>query len=204
VKVIQCEQGSPEWFKARRGLPTASRFDMIITPKTCKISASQDRLINQLIAETFANEWPDTDGYVSPAMEHGKQTESTARALYEFENNLDVQQVGLCVSDCGRFGGSPDGLIGDDGGIEIKCPDATTHVGYLRDGVLPSDYRCQVHGYLVITGRKWWDFISYCEGLPAFVVRVVPDDFTAALTQELDHFCERYRVELEKIRAKFN
>ncbi len=98
------------------------------------------------------------------------------------------------------FGGSPDAFVGDDGGAEIKCPNATTHVGYIRAGVLPDNYKCQVHGYMVVTGRLWWDFFSYHPGLRPFHLRVVSDDFTRKLADELGRFAAR----LNEARAKFD
>ena len=203
MKVIQCEQKSKEWWDARRGLPTASEFDSIITPKTLKASASQDRYICKLIAETYANIWPDESGYVSPAMNNGVECETRARSWYEFEYDCEVEQVGICISDCGRFGCSPDGLVGDDGGLEIKCPTMETQARYLIEDVLPAEYRCQVHGELMVTGRKWFDFVSYCEGMPTFCIRVVPDDFTEALRREVELFCNRYAKALEVIKSKW-
>ena len=201
MKIVECIQCSPEWWLARRGVPTASDFDKILTPKTQKASASQEPFINQLIAERFATVWPDESGFVSSAMANGIENEPIARAWYEFEHDCDVTEVGFCLSDCGRFGCSPDGLVGDEGGIELKCPSLETHVKYLREGVLPAEYRCQVHGEILVTGRAWFDFVSYAEGLPPFCIRVVPDEFTKQLGDELSRFCDRYATELAKIEA---
>jgi len=202
MKVFDCLQGSKQWHDSRRGVPTASRFDMILQPHKCKPSASQDRLINQLIAETYSNIWPEVAGYISPAMDHGTKTESTARARYELETDIDVQQVGFCLSDCGRFGCSPDGLVGSDGGVEIKCPERATHVQYVRDGVLPLEYKAQIHGCLIVTGRAWWDFWSYAENLPSFKIRVYPDDFTKLLHEEVLRFVDKYQAALSAIEEK--
>lgn len=202
MKVIECEQKSKEWWGARRGVPSASEFHKIITPKTNKPSAQQDGYICKLIAEKYANIWPDESGFVSPAMQHGIDNEEAARLFYEFDNDLDVTQVGFCLSDCGRFGCSPDGLIGDDGGLEIKVPSLETQARYLLEGVLPPEYACQVHGSLAVTGRKWWDFVSYSEQLPTFKIRVEPDDFTKLLHDEVLKFVEKYRRALEVIQSK--
>ena len=202
MNAIECAQRSDAWFAARRGLPTCSRFDSILTPKTGKPAAAQGKLINELIAESVC---PPDQGlirpkYTSEEMEYGMKLEAEARCSYELEHAVGkVSEVGFVLHDSGLFGGSPDALVGDDGGVEIKCPNAATHVGYVRDNVLPSDYRCQVHGYLVVTGRAWWDFWSYCRNFDPFLLRVTRDDFTAKLEDELFAFCERYNVE----RAKF-
>jgi hypothetical protein len=203
AEAVNVAQRSEEWFAARRGLPTCSRFDMILTPKTGKPASAQETLINQLIAESVL---PPEDGllrrnFTTPEIEQGMILEAEARCAYELEhaNGAAVTEVGFLRSACGRFGGSPDALVGDEGGVEIKCPQAATHVGYLRAGELPPEYRCQVHGYLVVTGRPWWDFFSYARSFPPLRVRVVADDFTAKLAAELDAFCTRYAAE----RAKF-
>ena len=202
MKIIDVEQRSPDWWKCRRGIPTASGFDMIIQPIKMGPSTSQEKYINRLIAERFSTIWPVEGGYVSPEMSHGIETEQTAREVYEMAHGVTVQQVGFCLSDDGRFGCSPDGLVGDDGGIEVKCPLPETHVKYLRDGKLPDDYKTQVHGELLVTGRQWWDFISYSEGLPTFQIRVVRGDFTTLLGEYVKSFCDKLDAAIEQIRER--
>lgn len=198
MKTIDFPQRSPEWFEARRGLPTASRFDQILTPAKGEPSKAQETLINELIAECLTEAGEDRR---TAAMEAGNLLEDEARAAYELDHaeGLSVQQVGLLLEDSGRFGGSPDSLVGEDGGLEIKCPIAATQVAYVRAGLLPSDYRCQVHGHLVVTGRAWWDFFSYHRGLPSLRVRVTRDEFTDKLSVELGKFCAKYN----EARARF-
>lgn len=196
MKVMTFPQRSEAWYAARRGLPTCSRFDAILTPKTGKPSASQDRLINELIAES---KLPAQEGVILPMtdeMEYGMKLEAEARCSYELEHTSgNVTEIGFVLHDSGLFGGSPDALVGNDGGVEIKCPAAHTHIGYVRGEVLPDDYKCQVHGHLIVTGRPWWDFFSYCRHFDPFLVRVVRDDFTAKLESELMAFCERYNAQ---------
>jgi hypothetical protein len=175
---------------------------MILTPKTGKPAAAQETLINELLAESVC---PPEEGllrpqYLSAEMEAGMKLEAEARCGYELEHAAGkVSEVGFLLHDSTLFGGSPDALVGEDGGVEIKCPNASTHIGYVREGVLPSSYRCQVHGYLAVTGRAWWDFWSYCRHFEPFLIRVTRDDFTARLEAELLVFAARYNVE----RAKF-
>lgn len=199
MKILTMPQGSEAWFAARRGLPTASRFADIVTAVTGQPSKSQDKLINELIAESLL---PDRNErrYVSADMEAAMKLEAEARCSYELGfADLPVREVGFILSACGRFGCSPDALVGDDGGAEIKCPIATTHIGYIRAGVLPDAYRTQVHGSMVVTGRAWWDFFSYHRGLEPFHLRVVRDAFTEALAEQLVKFCTRY----DQVRIKF-
>ncbi len=204
MKIVSVAQRSEAWFSARRGLPTCSRFDAILTPKTGKPAAAQEGLINELIAESIQ---PPDAGFIRPQylsdeMEQGMRLEAEARCAYEFAHagGLPVTEAGFLLHDSGLFGGSPDALVGDVGGVEIKCPQAATHVGYVRAGVLPDAYKCQVHGYLAVSGRAWWDFWSYARAFPPFCVRVTRDDFTDKLALELHNFSARYNLE----RAKFN
>lgn len=195
MTTLNIPQRSEAWFAARRGLPTCSRFGAILTPKTARPAAAQDALINELIAESIC---PPESGLLKPEyrseeMEYGMRLEAEARCGYELEHAVGkVSEVGFVLHSSGLFGGSPDALVGDDGGVEIKCPNAATHIGYVRDNELPSEYKCQVHGYLVVTERAWWDFWSYARGFEPFLLRVTRDDFTAKLEAELFNFCERY------------
>jgi len=199
MKTYMCEQYSPQWWNLRRGIPTASQFDRIMTPVKRQYSSAARKYARELVAESAVNWTPPF--YASQAMQHGTNTEPEARAWYAFTyDDLPVQQVGFCVTDDGLIGCSPDFLAGSVGGGEIKCPQPDTHLGYLDDCVLPPDYACQVHGSLIVTGRQWWDFVSYCPGLPPFVVRVVPDDFT----EQLRGYIGRFLTELASVRRLLN
>jgi hypothetical protein len=193
------EQCSNEWWELHRGRATASSFDKIIQPKKMLLSASVDDLIAELIAQKLTPMSMVPEGFISKPMLNGIAMEPEARSWYAMERGIDVQRVGFCTTDDGRFGASPDALCDQDGLIEIKSPLAKTHVRYLMDGELPSEYRCQVHGELLVTGRAWADFVSYCPPLPPFIVRVVPDDFTKALADCLEKFWTKYEATLKKI-----
>lgn len=193
MKIIDCIQGSPEWLLARCGVPTASDFDRILTT-TGKLSKSRTGYLHKLAGERIAGKPEET--YQNGAMQRGTIMEAEAREFYEITTGETIQKVGFCTGDDGLYGASPDGLIGEDGGIEIKCPMIGTHVSYLVGRGLPTEYYQQVQGGLLITGRKWWDFISYYPGLKPLVVRVVPDaEYQATLEKELVVFCG----ELDKI-----
>jgi YqaJ-like viral recombinase domain len=201
MKVIDCVQGSEIWWDHHRGIATASSFDKIITPKKGTMSAQADDLICELIAQIATKGSIMPVGYVSPAMLNGIQMEPEARNWYEMQYDMDVKQVGICLSDDGRFGASPDALIGvgNEGCLELKCPMMKTQVRYLLDGVLPDEYKVQVHGELLVTGCKWADFVSYCPGLPTFSIRVYPDDFTKKLAECLEKFYDNFLVAKAKI-----
>lgn len=171
--IHDCEQGSREWLDLRIGVATASQFDQVITPKTQKPSASMTKYAYKLLAEKALGQ--SLDEAASMWMERGTELEPEARAWYELTQGVDVQQVGFITSDDGLVGCSPDGLVGEDGGLEIKCPSAAVHLGYLLGGVEDA-YRCQVQGGLWVTGRAWWDFLSYCPGLPPVLVRFTREE----------------------------
>lgn len=200
---LDTAQRSEAWYEARRGMPTASRFDMILTPKTGKPAAAQETLINELIAESVL---PPQEGAIVPATEEmyeGMKLEAEARCYYELEQaKAPVTQVGFCIHDSGLFGCSPDGLVGEDGGLELKVPLAKTHIGYVREGVLPDAYKTQVHGSMIVTGRKWWDFFSYSRHFEPFHIRVERDAFTERLQDELYFFCRKYNNERIKFGLK--
>ncbi len=204
MKIFDFPQYSPAWWAERRGKWTASNANKTMTAKTMKLSASAIDYACELIAERYFPGYGVVDDYVSAAMKNGIIMEPEARNFYELKTDTDVRQVGGCLSDCERFWCSPDGLIGDDGGLELKHPMGKTHVGYLLDGGLPAEYRCQVHACLIITGRKYWDFMSYSPGLPPLLVRVEPDAFTDRLREAMEEFWKMYEKACDLIATTYN
>lgn len=201
MKIIECVQGSEDWWMARRGVPTASEFGRICTPKTMKMGAGADSYIAELVGDTFRDDYGKSDDFMSTDMKRGVLYEEESRRWYEFHQDAKAVKVGFVLTDDGRFGCSPDSMVGDDGLLELKNPAPHTHAQYLLDGGLPPDYRGQVHGQLIVTGRKWVDFVSYFPGLPQLIVRVVPDEYTEALKGSLEVFWVKYQDALKKIRA---
>lgn len=173
MRISNFEQGSQEWLESRLGRPTASNFGKLIT-STGKPSSSADAYINELIAQRITGELPEF--YTNAAMERGNELEPAAKTLYELMHDVEVIEVGLCLHDTFECGASPDGLVGNDGGVEIKCPLPHTHVSYLRDGKVPSKYIPQIQGCLWITEREWWDFMSYNPSMQDLIVRVYRDE----------------------------
>lgn len=187
MTILECQQGTPEWLAARCGKPTASCFDKIVTTKGAS-STQRTKYMYQLAGERIAGK-PE-ESYQSAAMQRGTEMEEEARRYYEFTKQCDVTQVGFCVSECKRYGASPDGLVGDEGLLEIKCPSLAVHVGYLLEGKLPTEYFQQTQGQLFVTGRLWSDFISYYPGIKPLIIRVTPDVvFHKSLEAELNSFC---------------
>lgn len=185
---IECEQGSDEWYAARLGIPTASCFSKIITPKTMKPSASAIPYRHKLLAEWLMG--LSLDFVNTEVMERGKGLEAEAVRWYEFETDCDTEAVGFMTTDDGLVGCSPDRLVGANGLAEIKCPLPHTHVGYLLDGV-DDAYRCQLQGQLWVAEREWVDFVSYHPTMPKVKIRVQRDEpFILALREAVEAFCE--------------
>ncbi len=175
--IVDCEQGSPEWLAVRLGIPTASRFDELITQAFGYMC--------ECVAETALGKSLDASKW----MERGTEMEA-ARAWYAMAHDCDVREVGFVLRDDRRTGCSPDGLLGDDGGLEIKIPGAGKHAEYmLHPSKLVAGYFCQVQGSLWITERKWWDLMSYNPAMSPVVRRVERDEeFIKALAECVDDF----------------
>lgn len=189
MRFLDFEQGSDEWFTARRGIPTASEFSRIVTPKTGALSKSADAYIAELIAELVC--FDDSAPFSNQWTERGQALEAEARNWYEFQHDISVQQVGLILRDDGMAAVSPDGLIGSHSGLEIKCPAPKTHVSWLMAGGLPDEHRPQVHANILLSEREQWEFLSYCPGFEPLVITVKRDDYTEKLSNALDTFIDK-------------
>lgn len=200
------KQLSGEWWEARRAKPSASCFHKIMTPKTGKLSASADEYIDDLIAERLCllpNYFTVLGRPISQDMQRGIDNEPEARRYFEMIAEVNVEQVGGCETDDGRFWCSPDGLVGTEFGVEIKCPRLSTQVKYLRDNdALLDDYRCQVHGSLIVTGLPCWKLLSYSPGAPPVLLTITPDDFTKQLRIALEVFHEKYAATLKRLEVR--
>jgi hypothetical protein len=196
--IFDCDQGTPEWFSARAGIPTASEFHtvMAVGPKGGK-SVQRVAYLNKLAGEILTGE--PMASYSNGDMERGKMMEDEARDLYAFQNGVDPQRVGFVRN--GEKGASPDSLIGDKGGLEIKSAAAHIQVARLLDGGLPSEHKAQVQGSLWVCEREWWDFCSYCPKLPRLQVRVYRDeDYIAKIAREVNVFNVELQQTVEYIR----
>ena len=173
---INCIPGGPEWERARLGHVTASGVDSLITAAKLSLSSKRDEYMHGLIAERLLGERYETFAG-SAATERGHELEPQAVAEYELLTGRAWRAAGFCRHSGLTWAGcSPDGLVDDTGGVECKCPMVPAiHMGYLVGDVLPRAYRLQVQFSLWVTGRSWWDFVSYYPGLPLFCVRVLPE-----------------------------
>lgn len=201
MQVINIEQGTQEWLDTRKGVVTGSRFKDVVTPAKGELSKSSKSYMHELVAERMG---ATINFYQNDHMKRGNELEPDARTAYEFIKDVTVNEVGFCLHDNKLIGVSPDGLIGEDGGLEIKCPKETTHISYLDNGTLPLIYKPQVQGSMWITGRKWWDFMSYHPDLPPLIVRVFRDeDYIASMRKGIIKFSEDVLDLEEKLTAKY-
>lgn len=197
VIVTDIQQGTPEWRAARAGIATASEFAKLLT-STGKPSTQATTYMHKLLADWLIGEpsGPEATDW----MLRGIEMEAEARAWYEMQTDADVQQVGIVYRDESRMVAcSPDGLVGDEGGVEIKCPAPHTHVGYLLAGKLPSDYVGQVQGSMYVTGRAWWHFVSYHPDIDPLLIRVERDE---AYIESLDKAVRAFVARLLEAREE--
>lgn len=171
MKIHPAAPNSLEWLLARAGVVTASEFDQVVTPE---FKPRTGEMVRSYLARKVAEKWLGSplSGYQSIDMEIGQVLEERAIPFYELETGQTITRVGLVTNNEGTIGCSPDGLIGEHSGIEIKAPRPETHVKYLLNGVLPKEYAPQVHGGMFVTGRPEWVFMSFCRGFPPFILTV--------------------------------
>ena len=149
-----CEQRSDEWYALRIGRVTASNFS---TAKSKPGSSGRKTLMMKLLTERITG--IPRENYSARWMEEGSELEPFAREYYENSRGVKVEKVGFV--EIGDIGASPDGLIEDDGGLEIKCPFPSTHISWYLSNVLPPEHKAQVQGNMWVCDRNWWDFVSY-------------------------------------------
>lgn len=191
MEVFHCEQGSDAWFDVKRGVVSASHFSEVLNKKTgrglymLKVAAEKIEGITQV-------------AYSNENMANGIDLEPEARGLYEDSFKCHVDQVGFIKRD-EWVGASPDGLIGQDGLIEIKCVLGSTHIANIRRKKILPAHIPQVQGQLLVTGRKWCDFVSYryaMEKRPLYVIRVYRDE---EYISELNTALEKFVKELKDV-----
>jgi len=202
IIIDDMEQGSESWFTARRGIPTASCFSKIITPTGGKSTQSK-AYMNTLLYEWWTGK--SEDDFQSDWMARGQDVENDAREAYKFIKSKDVKQVGIVYKDSRKLiSCSPDGML-EDRGQEIKCPKASTHVGYILGGMkIPNAYIPQAQGGMYVTGFDKWEFMSYHPDMKPLMVTVNRDDeyikkMDELLTKFVNEMLEK-REQLSKIR----
>lgn len=178
AKIVQAEQGSDEWLQARVGVATGSKYSDIMARTRSGYAASRKNYMAELVVERLTGR--PTERYVNAAMQWGTETEPVARLAYTLSTGNDVEETGLWLHNDIPTGASPDGLIGLDGLIEIKCPNTATHLETLVTKQIPREHVAQVQGQMWITGRMWCDFVSFDPRLPEnaqmIIIRVERDE----------------------------
>lgn len=202
------EQRSEEWFAARLGCVTASRTADVMAKTKTGYSASRANYMAQLITERLTQ--MPTEGFSSSAMQWGTDTEPQARMAYELMTGEVVVETGFIPHPTiAGFGASPDGLVGSDGLIEIKCPNSATHIDTLLSGDVPSKYMIQMQVQMMCCGRDWCDFVSFDPRMPGdmnfwmqrvFAVPTMQDNIKV----EVISFLGELQHKLKQLREKFN
>ncbi|EIM9978722.1 YqaJ viral recombinase family protein [Salmonella enterica] len=192
------EQRSPEWFAARCGKVTASRLYDVMARTKSGYAASRQNYMAELICQRLTGK-PE-EGFTNAAMMRGTELEPVAREMYAL-NEFDavISEVGLIDHPTiAGFAASPDGIVNDDGLIEIKCPNTWTHLQTLKTGVPKYQYLLQMHAQMMCTGRKWCDFVSFDDRLPPelayFKTRI---NFDEVLAEEIEQEVVKFLAELE-------
>ena len=183
------EQGSLEWYLLRAGRVTASEMERLVTPlgKVKTGDGPKTYLMEKLAERWLQGPLPAVQGVWD--LEQGHFLEEYARPAFTLETGLVTRRAAFVADDSGNVGCSPDGLIGDNSGVEIKCPHIEKHIRYLLDGVLPSDYVLQVQGSMYVTGYDHWYFCSFRRNLPVFVLKVERDEkIQESLTEAIGDF----------------
>jgi hypothetical protein len=195
MEVFDCDQNSEAWQKARLGIPTASKFATVMAKGEGKIRSEYMR---KLAGEIITGE--PMDSYTNAYMERGHVQEDEARQLYAFAHDVEPIRVGFVRN--GNVGASPDSLLGDDGGLEIKTALAHIQIERLIRDDLPPEHKAQVQGGLYVTERAYWDFVSYSPKLPLLTVRVRRDEpYIKNMAGEIERFNDELARLVERIRS---
>lgn len=202
--VIDCEHGSEEWHQARCGKVTASRIADIVRQTKSGVSKMRQTYLGEIVAERMSGK-PVTSGFRSKPMEWGIETEDEAREVYGIMRGVMPIKVGLVIHpNIPMAAASPDRLVGEDGLIEIKCPNTATHIDTLLGAKIDLDYWKQIQWQLACTGREWCDFVSYDPRMPSdlalHVTRVVPNrEAISALTDAVTAFLGDVDATVQKL-----
>lgn len=196
------DQQSAEWFAARIGKVTASRVADVVAKTKTGYGASRANYLAELVAERLSG--ARVEGFTNAAMQWGNDQEPEARLAYEFRTDATVDQVGLIDHpSIAMSGASPDGLVGADGLVEIKCPNTATHIETLLTGAIPAKYETQMLWQMACTGRAWCDFASFDPRMPEamrlFVKRLDRNDTRIA---ELEEEVRTFLFELDTTVAR--
>ena len=203
---IAIQQGTPEWLELRRGKVTASRVADILAKTKTGPSASRNNYLIELALQRVTKTIEES--YTNAAMEWGTQTEPQARVAYEVKTGNFVDQVAFIDHPTiAGFGCSPDGLVGDSGLIEIKCPNSATHWSYIKANEPPNKYFIQMQAQMAVTGAKWCDFVSFDPRMPErsqlLIVNVPRDaEYILYMEAEIKQFLNEVQTEVNLMENK--
>lgn len=199
MQIFDCEQGSAEWFSVRMGIPTASEFKTVTAVnKDAKDKKTRQAYMRKLAGEVLTG--LPMESYSNGDMQRGKDMEDEARDLYALMAGVDPMRIGF-IRNHGA-GCSPDSLIEETGGLEIKSALPHIQIERIEAGEIPAEHRAQVQGNIWLAEREWWDFASYCPRLPLFVKRVYRDDgYIATLAGAVNQFNDELAALIERIRG---
>lgn len=200
IEIIDVQQGDPAWFAARAGIATASKFQTVQAKgKDGGKSVTRYDYMRQLAGEILTGE-PAPEGYSNAYMERGHEYEDEARRMFAFMRDVDPVRVGFIKND--RIGCSPDSLVGDDSGLEIKVAIPAVQIERIQRGDLPPEHKAQVQGSMLVTGRPTWNFVSYCPKLPPVILTVERDaEYLASLSKAIEAFNEELDAMVQSIRT---
>lgn len=194
-------QGSPEWHRARLGIPTASRFHRIMTPQRREYASGARTLMHELLAERWLQA-PVGSGSAGEWAARGLAEEDPARAWYSLVRDVEVERAGFLCPPHGRWGGSPDGLVGDEGMVEVKTLSPSRHVGVLLGDGVPEEMLPQIQGLLWISERQWCDLVAWHPVMPPAVVRIPRDPaYIELLAAMVERFCGELDEAWERLRG---
>lgn len=212
MRIVECEQGSAQWLQERVGRLTASRVSEAMSKfkdkKKKDTEETAERRVYRIDLVTERLTRRTTENFNTPEMQWGRDHEDDARIAYELYSGVMVERIGFILHPSVDFiGASPDGLVGYEGGLEIKCPKSETHVRWMLEGVVPEEHIPQIDCNLLCSERLWWDFVSYDprlenEGLDIFVARRFRNEEEIAQLEyeaiRMHHDVDRTIAELKK------
>lgn len=199
------EQGSEEWLKIRLGKVTASGVADVLAKTKTGVSASKGNYLIKLAIQRVTGVVEES--FTNDAMQWGKDNEAQARVAYEVASGNFVDQIAFVDHPSIQwFGASPDGLINQDGLVEIKCPNSATHWSYIKDDGPPTKYYIQMQAQMACTGRSWCDFVSFDPRMPErsrlFIKRVDrEDEYIAEMEAEIKKFLDEVAVEVNLMKG---
>ena len=194
MQVFDFEQGEEDWFRARMGIPTASKFATVMAKGEGK---TRSEYMRKLAGEIFTGE--PQEAFSNGHTERGNAMEDEARQTYAFVEDAEIRRVGFIRN--GNKGASPDSLVGNNGGLEIKTALPHIQIDRLERDRLPPEHKAQVHGNIWLSEREWWDFVSYWPKLPILTVRVYRDEgYIKTMADEIDRFNDELSELVERIR----